>query len=73
MGPKKKYIQSIGNSRLLEKFFKDKKFIYVSELDDTFLEYEGDNDDIVKLTLVYFIDLSLLGKDRRTKVDQFFL
>uniref|UniRef100_A0A9I9EJH5 Uncharacterized protein n=1 Tax=Cucumis melo TaxID=3656 RepID=A0A9I9EJH5_CUCME len=36
---------------------------------DIFLEYEGDDDDIVKLALVYFIELSLFGKDRRTKVD----
>ncbi|KAL4028015.1 hypothetical protein IC575_011205 [Cucumis melo] len=59
----------IGNSRLLEKFFKDKECVYVSDLEDIFLEYEGDDDDIVKLALVYFIEISLLGKDRRTKVD----
>ncbi|KAL4011369.1 hypothetical protein IC575_028426 [Cucumis melo] len=63
------YIQLVGNSRLLEKFFKDKECIYVSDLEDIFLEYEGDDDDIVKLALVYFIEISLLGKDRRTKVD----
>ncbi|KAL0558987.1 hypothetical protein IC582_003576 [Cucumis melo] len=68
-GPKEEYIQLVGNSRLLEKFFKDKKCIFVSDLEDIFLEYEGDDDDIVKLALVYFIELSLLGKDRRTKVD----
>ncbi|KAL0544009.1 hypothetical protein IC582_019120 [Cucumis melo] len=68
-GPKEDYIQLVGNSRLLEKFFKDKECIYVSDLDDIFLEYEGDDDDIVKLVLVYFIEISLLGKDRRTKVD----
>ncbi|KAL4033264.1 hypothetical protein IC575_006351 [Cucumis melo] len=68
-GPKEDYIQLVGNSRLLEKFFKDKECIYVSDLEDIFLEYEGDNDDIVKLALVYFIEISLLGKDRRTKVD----
>ena len=62
-------IQLVGNSRLLEKFFKDKECIYVSDLEDIFLEYEGDDDDIVKLALVYFIELSLLGKDKRTKVD----
>ena len=59
----------VGNSRLLEKFFKDKECVYVSDLEDIFLEYEGDDDDIVKLALVYFIEISLLGKDRRTKVD----
>ncbi|KAL0556971.1 hypothetical protein IC582_005489 [Cucumis melo] len=63
------YIQLVGNSRLLEKFFKDKECVYVSDLEDIFLEYEGDDDDIVKLALVYFIEISLLGKDRRTKVD----
>ncbi|KAL0534172.1 hypothetical protein IC582_028456 [Cucumis melo] len=63
------YIQLVGNSRLLEKFFKDKECVYVSNLEDIFLEYEGDDDDIVKLALVYFIEISLLGKDRRTKVD----
>ncbi|KAA0032984.1 Ulp1-like peptidase [Cucumis melo var. makuwa] len=68
-GPKEDYIQLVGNSRLLEKFFKDKECIYVSDLEDIFLEYEGDDDDIVKLALVYFIEISLLGKDRRTKVD----
>ncbi|TYK01344.1 Ulp1-like peptidase [Cucumis melo var. makuwa] len=68
-GPKEDYIQLVGNSQLLEKFFKDKECIYVSDLEDIFLEYEGDNDDIVKLALVYFIEISLLGKDRRTKVD----
>ncbi|KAA0061872.1 Ulp1-like peptidase [Cucumis melo var. makuwa] len=68
-GSKEDYIQLVGNSRLLEKFFKDKKCIYVSDLEDIFLEYEGDDDDIVKLALVYFIEISLLGKDRRTKVD----
>ncbi|KAL4016539.1 hypothetical protein IC575_024191 [Cucumis melo] len=67
-GPKEDYIQLVGNSRLLEKFFKDKECIYVSDLEDIFLEYEGDDDDIVKLALVYFIEISLLGKDRRTKV-----
>ncbi|KAL0536870.1 hypothetical protein IC582_025833 [Cucumis melo] len=41
-GPKEDYIQLVGNSQLLEKFFKDKECIYV---------------------------ISLLGKDRRTKVD----
>ncbi|KAL0555850.1 hypothetical protein IC582_004351 [Cucumis melo] len=46
-GPKEDYIQLVGNSRLLEKFFKDKECIYVSDLDDIFLEYEGDDDDIV--------------------------
>ncbi|KAL0549044.1 hypothetical protein IC582_013524 [Cucumis melo] len=65
-GPKEESIQLVGNSRLLEKFFKDKECIYVSDLEDIFFEYEG---DIVKLALVYFIKLSLLGKDRRTKVD----
>ncbi|TYK06358.1 Ulp1-like peptidase [Cucumis melo var. makuwa] len=69
LGPREEYIQLVGNSRLLEKFFKDKECIYVSDLKDIFLEYEGDDDDIVKLALVYFIELSLLGKDRRTKVD----
>ncbi|KAL4018198.1 hypothetical protein IC575_021788 [Cucumis melo] len=69
MGPKEDYIQLVGNSRLLEKFFKDKECIYVSDLEDIFLEYEGDDDDIVKLALVYFIEISLLEKDRRTKVD----
>ncbi|KAL4018071.1 hypothetical protein IC575_021661 [Cucumis melo] len=68
-GPKEDYIQLGGNSRLLEKFFKDKECVYVSDLEDIFLEYEGDDDDIVKLALVYFIEISLLGKDRRTKVD----
>ncbi|KAA0038137.1 Ulp1-like peptidase [Cucumis melo var. makuwa] len=68
-GPKEDYIQLVGNSRLLEKFFKDKECIYVSDLEDIFLEYEDDDDDIVKLALVYFIEISLLGKDRRTKVD----
>ncbi|KAA0048641.1 Ulp1-like peptidase [Cucumis melo var. makuwa] len=68
-GPKEDYIQLVGNSRLLEKFFKDKECVYVSDLEDIFLEYEGDDDDIVKLALVYFIEISLLGKDRRTKVD----
>ncbi|KAA0043197.1 Ulp1-like peptidase [Cucumis melo var. makuwa] len=68
-GPKEDYIQLVGNSRLFEKFFKDKECIYVSDLEDIFLEYEGDDDDIVKLALVYFIEISLLGKDRRTKVD----
>ncbi|KAA0054419.1 Ulp1-like peptidase [Cucumis melo var. makuwa] len=68
-GPKEDYIQFVGNSRLLEKFFKDKECVYVSDLEDIFLEYEGDDDDIVKLALVYFIEISLLGKDRRTKVD----
>ncbi|TYK13570.1 Ulp1-like peptidase [Cucumis melo var. makuwa] len=68
-GPKEDYIQLVGNSQLLEKFFKDKECIYVSDLEDIFLEYEGDDDDIVKLALVYFIEISLLGKDRRTKVD----
>ncbi|TYK27405.1 Ulp1-like peptidase [Cucumis melo var. makuwa] len=68
-GPKEDYIQLGGNSRLLEKFFKDKDCVYVSDLEDIFLEYEGDDDDIVKLALVYFIEISLLGKDRRTKVD----
>ncbi|KAA0061238.1 Ulp1-like peptidase [Cucumis melo var. makuwa] len=63
------YSLLVGNSRLLEKFFKDKECIYVSDLEDIFLEYEGDDDDIVKLALVYFIEISLLGKDRRTKVD----
>ncbi|KAL0541312.1 hypothetical protein IC582_021354 [Cucumis melo] len=58
-GPKEEYIQLVGNSRLLEKFFKDKECIYVSNLKDIFLEYEGDDDDIVKLALVYFIELSL--------------
>ncbi|KAA0038993.1 Ulp1-like peptidase [Cucumis melo var. makuwa] len=67
--PKEDYIQLVGNSRLLEKFFKEKECIYVSDLEDIFLEYEGDDDDIVKLALVYFIETSLLGKDRRTKVD----
>ena len=28
---------------------------------------------MVRLALVYFIEISLLGKDRRTKVDQIFL
>ncbi|KAL4021546.1 hypothetical protein IC575_020349 [Cucumis melo] len=68
-GPKEDYIQLGGNSRLLMKFFKDKECVYVSDLEDIFLEYEGDDDDIVKLALVYFIEISLLGKDRRTKVD----
>ncbi|KAA0035835.1 Ulp1-like peptidase [Cucumis melo var. makuwa] len=68
-GPKEDYIQLVGNSRLLEKFFKDKECVYVSDLEDIFLEYEGDDDDIVKLALVYFIEISLLGKDRRTKMD----
>ncbi|KAL4010797.1 hypothetical protein IC575_027817 [Cucumis melo] len=68
-GPKEESIQLVGNSRLLEKFFKDKECIYVSDLEDIFLEYEGDDDDIVKLALVYFLELSLLGKVRRTKVD----
>ncbi|TYK08118.1 Ulp1-like peptidase [Cucumis melo var. makuwa] len=68
-GPKEESIQLVGNTILLEKFFKDKECICVSDLEDKFLEYEGDDDDIVKLTLVYFIELSLLGKDRRTKVD----
>ncbi|KAL0533472.1 hypothetical protein IC582_030312 [Cucumis melo] len=68
-GPKEDYIQLVGNSRLLEKFFKDKGCVYVSDLEDIFLEYEGDDDHIVKLALVYFIEISLLGKDRRTKVD----
>ncbi|KAL4035781.1 hypothetical protein IC575_004488 [Cucumis melo] len=68
-GPIEDYIQLVGNSRLLEKFFKDKECVYVSDLEDIFLEYEGDDDDIVKLALVYFIEISLLGKDRRTKVD----
>ncbi|KAL0545995.1 hypothetical protein IC582_015899 [Cucumis melo] len=68
-GPKEDYIQLVGNSRLLEKFFKDEECVYVSDLEDIFLEYEGDDDDIVKLALVYFIEISLLGKDRRTKVD----
>ncbi|TYJ97375.1 Ulp1-like peptidase [Cucumis melo var. makuwa] len=68
-GPKEESIQLVGNSRLLEKFFKDKECIYVNDLEDIFLEYEGDDNDIVKLALVYFIELSLLGKDRRTKVD----
>ncbi|KAL4017987.1 hypothetical protein IC575_021574 [Cucumis melo] len=68
-GPKEEYIQLVENSRLLEKFFKDKECIYVSDLEDIFLEYEGDDDDIVKLALVYFIELSFLGKDRRTKVE----
>ncbi|KAA0037834.1 Ulp1-like peptidase [Cucumis melo var. makuwa] len=64
-GPKEDYIQLVGK----EKFFKDKECVYVSDLEDIFLEYEGDDDDIVKLALVYFIEISLLGKDRRTKVD----
>ncbi|KAL0549624.1 hypothetical protein IC582_014110 [Cucumis melo] len=68
-GPKEDYIQLVGNSQLLEKFFKDMECIYVNDLEDIFLEYEGDDDDIVKLALVYFIEISLLGKDRRTKVD----
>ncbi|KAL4030458.1 hypothetical protein IC575_008695 [Cucumis melo] len=68
-GSKEDYIQFVGNSRLLEKFFKDKECVYVSDLEDIFLEYEGDDDDIMKLALVYFIEISLLGKDRRTKVD----
>ncbi|KAL4011515.1 hypothetical protein IC575_028575 [Cucumis melo] len=67
--PKEESIQLVRNSRLLEKFFKNKEFIYVSDLEDIFLEYEGNDDDIVKLALVYFIELSLLGNDRRTKVD----
>ena len=50
--------------RLLDKFFKEKESIYVSDLENTFMEYEGDDDDIVKLALVYFIEPSLLGKDR---------
>lgn len=58
---------------MLKKFFKDIKSIFVSELEDTLLEYECDDDDIGKLALVYFIELSLLRKDRRTKVDQNFL
>ncbi|KAL0541646.1 hypothetical protein IC582_021699 [Cucumis melo] len=68
-GLREDYIQLVGNSRLLEKFFKDNECIYVSDLEDIFLEYEGDDDDIVKLALVYFIEIYLLGKDRRTKVD----
>ncbi|KAL4021497.1 hypothetical protein IC575_020298 [Cucumis melo] len=39
-GPKEDYIQLGGNSRLLEKFFKDKDCVYVSDLEDIFLEYE---------------------------------
>ncbi|KAL0534398.1 hypothetical protein IC582_028689 [Cucumis melo] len=66
---KEESIQLVRNSRLLEKFFKNKEFIHVSDLEDIFLEYEGNDDDIVKLALVYFIELSLLGKDRQTKVD----
>ena len=54
----------------MDKFFEEKKSIYVSDLEDTFVEYEGDDDDIVKLALVYFIELSLLGKYRQTKVDR---
>ncbi|KAL0546887.1 hypothetical protein IC582_016805 [Cucumis melo] len=52
MGPKEDYIQLVGNSGLLEKFFKDKECIYVSDLEDIFLEYEGDDDDVVKLALL---------------------
>ncbi|KAA0062910.1 Ulp1-like peptidase [Cucumis melo var. makuwa] len=47
MGPKEDYIQLVGNSGLLEKFFKDKECIYVSDLEDIFLEYEGDDDDLI--------------------------
>ncbi|KAL4025634.1 hypothetical protein IC575_014038 [Cucumis melo] len=61
-GPKEDYIQLGGNSRLLEKFFKDKDCVYVSDLEDIFLEYEGDDDDIVKLALVYFIEISFALK-----------
>ncbi|KAL0559015.1 hypothetical protein IC582_003604 [Cucumis melo] len=70
--PKEEAIQLVGNSRLLDKFFKDKECIYVSDLEDIFLEFKGDDNDMVKLALVYFIELSLLGKDRRTKVDRNF-
>ncbi|KAL0557069.1 hypothetical protein IC582_005587 [Cucumis melo] len=52
LDPKEEFIQLVGNSRLLEKFFKDKECIYVSDLEDIFLEYEGDDDDIVKLALL---------------------
>ena len=34
------------------------------------MKYEGVDDDMVKLALLYFIELSLLGKYSRTKVDQ---
>ena len=71
-GLKKEFIQLVENSIFLEKFFKNKESIYVSELYDIFFVYKGDDNDIVKLALVYFIELCLLGKDRRTKVDRIF-
>ena len=72
-GPKMESIQLFRNIRLLDKFFKDKKSIYVSNLVDILLEYEGDDDDMIKLALVYFIELSFLGKNKQTKVDRNFL
>ncbi|KAL4017391.1 hypothetical protein IC575_020943 [Cucumis melo] len=71
-GPKEDYIHWVGTIIVGEVFQRQGR-VYVSDLEDIFLEYEGDDDDIVKLALVYFIEISLLGKDRRTKVDIGFL
>ena len=47
---------------MLDKVFKDKEYIYVTDLEDILLEYEGDDDDMVKLALMYFYRAILVRK-----------
>lgn len=62
--------EDVRNRRLRILYFQDKASVKCSELEKIFLEHTFENDeDAVKIAIVYFIELAMMGKERKQKMD----
>ncbi|XP_022156117.1 uncharacterized protein LOC111023081 [Momordica charantia] len=59
----------IPSRRLRARYFKDSVRVKCNELEKIFMEQGFDNDkDVVKVAIVYFIELAMTGKERKQTI-----
>ncbi|KAK9166276.1 hypothetical protein Scep_001467 [Stephania cephalantha] len=62
--------QDINKSSIIKEFFGGNHMIKRTELDEVYKGSNTTNDKLfLRLTLVYFLELALMGKDEKTNVD----
>ena len=67
--PKSTPIRNTPENSMRQLFFSKQTSLSVGDLEGVFLRCDGEGEEVVRLAILYLIEICLMGKDKRTKID----